>query len=94
MQRMATYHQTADELKTESEIIRIVQKDPARFEVLYRKYYAQVYLFVLKRVETQETARDITSQVFLKALSNVAKYRDMGLPFSAWLFRIARKGYC
>src|SRR5687768_5131333 len=90
MQTMAKYHQTADELKSEGGTIRLAQKEPAHFEMLYRKYYAQVYLFVLKRVESEETAGDITSQVFLKALTNIGKYRDMGLPFSAWLFRIAR----
>ena len=90
MQIMSTYHQTTDELQNEKEIIRLAQKDTAHFEVLYKKYYAQIYLFVLKRVEDQDKAKDITSQVFLKALTNLGKYRDMGVPFSAWLFRIAR----
>src|SRR6476661_2927177 len=90
MQKMASYHQTLDQINNEQDIIRHAQKDASYFGVLYRKYYTQVYLFVLKRVEGQDTAKDITSQVFLKALNNIGKYRDMGLPFSAWLFRIAR----
>ncbi|MBL7930606.1 MAG: sigma-70 family RNA polymerase sigma factor [Bacteroidia bacterium] len=48
------------------------------------------FLFILKRVESEEIAADITSQVFLKALSNLSKYKNMGFPFSSWLFRIAR----
>src|SRR4051812_826749 len=90
IQRTATYHQTADDLRDESSKIRAAQQDPAAFEALYKKYYSPVYLFVLKRIESNDEASDITSQVFLKALINLGKYRDMGVPFSAWLLRIAR----
>jgi RNA polymerase sigma-70 factor (ECF subfamily) len=44
---------------------------------------------VHRRIGDKETSADITSQIFLKALVNLKKYESRGLPFSAWLFRIA-----
>lgn len=84
------YHQTREQIDREAEQIRAAKGDPARFDVLYKKYFEQIFYFVLKRVETADTADDITSQTFLKALSKIGSYKDMGLPFSSWLFRIAR----
>ena len=36
-----------------------------------------------------DQAQDVTSQVFLKALTNLKKYQSRGLPFGSWLYRIA-----
>jgi RNA polymerase sigma-70 factor, ECF subfamily len=87
---LSPYHQTKEQLDQEKILIVEAQKDKAKFATLYKKYFEQIFLFILKRVESEDTAADITSQVFLKALINLPKYRDMGLPFSSWLFRIAR----
>jgi RNA polymerase sigma-70 factor, ECF subfamily len=75
----------------ESEIllIRKAQQDPAEFKPLYEKHYKRIFLFVLHRVREKELCADITSQVFLKALVNIGRYKQTGVPFSAWLFRIA-----
>lgn len=89
-QVLSPYHQTKEQLDQEKVLIQEAQKDKAKFAVLYKKYFEQIFLFVLKRVESEDAAADITSQVFLKALINLMKYKDMGLPFSSWLFRIAR----
>jgi RNA polymerase sigma-70 factor (ECF subfamily) len=87
---LTQYHQTEEQLSQEKILILDAQKDKAAFAPLYKKYFEQIFLFILKRVEGEDTAADITSQVFLKALLNITKYKDMGLPFSSWLFRIAR----
>ena len=84
------YHQNKEQLDEERFIISEAKKDSSKFAFLYKKYYEPIFLFVLKRVESEDTAADITSQVFLKALTNLSKYKDMGFPFSSWLFRIAR----
>lgn len=69
---------------------RAVSGDPAAFAALYDFYVEQIYRFILFRVGNEQTAEDLTSQVFLKAWDNVSSYQIRGLPFKAWLFRIAR----
>lgn len=87
---MSSYHQTKEQIDRDQALVREAKKDPARFGELYKKYHEQIFLFILKRVESEDTAADITSGVFLKALTHLSRYTDMGLPFSSWLFRIAR----
>ncbi len=41
-------------------------------------------------MDDEELAFDITSQVFMKALNNIGKYEYRGVPFSSWLYRIAK----
>jgi RNA polymerase sigma-70 factor, ECF subfamily len=71
-------------------IQRAVSGDPGAFAVLYDTYVEQIYRFVFFRVGVEQTAEDLTSQVFLKAWDNLSSYQIRGLPFRAWLFRIAR----
>lgn len=77
------------ELRDEEAMIRKSQADPEAFRPLYEKYFKRIFLFVHHRVGDKALTADITSQVFLKALLNVNKFSLRGLPFSAWLFRIA-----
>jgi RNA polymerase sigma-70 factor, ECF subfamily len=65
------------------------QADPQAFRPLYEKYFKKIFLFILHRVGDKQLASDLSSQVFLKALLHLKKYTFRGLPFSAWLFRIA-----
>ncbi len=85
-----TEYQNSD-LHQEQEAIDIrrSQTDPEAFKPLYEKYFKKIFLFVLRRVNEKEIARDITQQIFLKALNSIRKFQLRGLPFSAWLFRIA-----
>ncbi len=69
---------------------RAVSGDPDAFAALYDFYVEQIYRFILFRVGNEQTAEDLTSQVFLKAWNNLSSYQIRGLPFKAWLFRIAR----
>ena len=73
----------------EQELIERAKKNPEHFEVLYNVHFKSVFLFVLKRVGEENDAADITSQVFLKALTNLKRYKHLGAPFSAWLIKIA-----
>ncbi len=81
-------HNRLDEEREAIDIKRS-QTDPEAFKPLYEKYFKKIFLFTLRRVEEKELARDITQQVFLKALNSIRKFQLRGLPFSAWLFRIA-----
>lgn len=87
---ISPYHQSKEQIEQEQVLIAEAKKDSVKFAGLYKKYYEQIFLFILKRVESEDTAADVTSQVFLKALTSLSKYKDMGFPFSSWLFRIAR----
>ena len=73
----------------EENIILTSQSDPEAFRPLYEKYFKRIYLFLLHRVEDRSLAADLTSQVFLKALLHLKRFKFRGLPFSSWLFRIA-----
>lgn len=73
----------------EESAIRKAQEDPVHFKPLYEAYFRRIFRFVFHRVGEKDVAGDITSQVFLKALVNLKKFEFRGVPFSAWLFRIA-----
>jgi RNA polymerase sigma-70 factor (ECF subfamily) len=59
------------------------------FDALYLKYLKKVYTYIYYRVGNKEDAEDITESVFLHALLHLDRYQDRGIPFSAWLLRIA-----
>jgi RNA polymerase sigma-70 factor, ECF subfamily len=73
----------------EEKWIRKAIADTDSFRPLYEAYFKKVYLFVLHRVGDKDQAGDLTQQVFLSALTHISRYQFRGLPFSAWLFRIA-----
>lgn len=80
---------TDDALSAEWTEIRAAQADPRQFRPLYQRYYEQIFRYVFRRCEDEARAADISSQVFLKALKELPRYENRGLPFSAWLYRIA-----
>jgi RNA polymerase sigma-70 factor, ECF subfamily len=69
--------------------IEAAKMDPARFSVLYNRYYEPVFRFAYQRLNSKEIAADICAQTFLKALTHLSSYKDKGLPFVCWLYRIA-----
>jgi RNA polymerase sigma-70 factor, ECF subfamily len=73
----------------ERTLVAAAQADPARFEELYDRYVHRVYGFVSRRVGNRATAEDITSAVFEQALDHLPKFEWRGVPFAAWLIRIA-----
>ncbi len=77
------------DLPEEARQVEDSKKDPKKFEVLYERYFDQIFGFILNRVNDRNHTADLTSQTFLKALVNIEKFKFQGLPFSAWLYRIA-----
>lgn len=69
--------------------IQAAQKDPVAFRPLYNRYFEPVYRFIYRRTGDKVLADDLCSQVFLKAIQRLGKYTFKGVPFSAWLYRIA-----
>ena len=70
-------------------LVEAAQKDPSRFGDLYEVNFARVYAFVASRVHDRDAAQDLTSDVFHKALANLSRFEWRGVPFAAWLLRIA-----
>lgn len=83
------YNLTQEQILHDKECVEAAKKDPKKFDVLYNKYYEPILQFVFKRIEGKEASYDITAQVFLNAMINLSKYKFVGVPFSAWLYRIA-----
>lgn len=84
------YHQSNDRLREELDWIREAKRDPEKFGPLYTKYHEQIFRYVYQRMDDEELAFDVTSQVFVKAMNNLHKYEYRGVPFSSWLYRIAK----
>lgn len=84
-------HSTAEDVEDdEPSLIQAARLDPKAFGLLYQRYLTSIYRYLRARTPNEQAAADLTQQVFLKALASLPKYRPRGLPFAAWLFRIAR----
>src|ERR1700726_4016504 len=70
-------------------LIEAAQKDPARFAELYQNNFERVYAYIVRRVENRAETEDLASEVFHHALANLKRFEWRGIPFAAWLFRIA-----
>jgi RNA polymerase sigma-70 factor (ECF subfamily) len=74
----------------EAALVSAAQANPTAFDALYRRYLEPVYRYVRVQIPHLEDAADLTQQIFLQALDALPTYQARGLPFAAWLFRIAR----
>ena len=75
----------------EPELVRQAQQgEEAAFTALYQAHLDRVYRFLYLNTGHQQNAEDLTAQVFMKAWEKLGSYRERGVPFGAWLFRIAR----
>ena len=79
-------------LKNETDerlLVEAAQRDPSRFADLYESNFERVYAYVSRRLSDREAAQDVTSEVFHQALANLGRFEWRGVPFVAWLLRIA-----
>ena len=76
-------------LADERLLIEAAQQDPSRFAELYESNFHRVYAFIARRVRDRNEAEDITAEVFRQALMNLGRFEWRGVPFAAWLLRIA-----
>lgn len=70
-------------------LIEAAQGDPSRFADLYERNFHRVYAFIARRVRDRTETEDLTAEVFHQALSNIGRFEWRGVPFAAWLLRIA-----
>ncbi len=74
---------------SEEQQILAAQKDSKNFRFLYEANYEAIFRFLYRKANDEALAADLTSQTFIKALTNIHKFEYKGVPFSAWLYRIA-----
>jgi RNA polymerase sigma-70 factor (ECF subfamily) len=77
------------EAEDERQLIEAAQRDASRFAELYERNFERVYAFVVRRVRDRAEAEDVTSEVFHRALANLRRFEWRGVPFAAWLYRMA-----
>lgn len=77
------------EILHEYSILDRSKKDPQAFGELYEKYFDRIFSFIYRQTDDEVLTADLCSQTFLTALKNVDRYQFRGVPFSAWLYKIA-----
>ncbi len=72
-------------------LVEAAQRDPTRFADLYDQNFYRVYAYIARRVGDRHCAEDLTAEVFSEALAGIGKFEWRGVPFAAWLLRIASR---
>lgn len=70
-------------------LIEQAKDDPIAFGQLYERYVDRIYSYIYYRTGNQQDAEDLTARTFHKALDHIKRFDNRGVPFSAWLYRIA-----
>ena len=63
--------------------------DRGAFGELYERHVRRVYRYLLYMAKDVDVAEELTAETFLQALAAIHRYQRRGVPFSAWLLRIA-----
>lgn len=83
-----------DELAPEFDEQAVVEAarrgNQAALAKLYEHYFPRVYRYTSARLANSEDAEDVTEEIFLRIIDNLESFSFRGLPFGAWVFRIAR----
>jgi RNA polymerase sigma-70 factor (ECF subfamily) len=77
------------EFNEEEVLLRASQGDRDSFGLLYERYIDRIFNYVYYRTGNTHDAEDLTARVFQRAMNHIHNYTDRGVPFSAWLYRIA-----
>ncbi|NLE77512.1 MAG: sigma-70 family RNA polymerase sigma factor [Chloroflexi bacterium] len=74
---------------TDAELVAQAKEEADTFGLLYERYVDKIYSYLYYRTGSHEDAEDLTARTFYRALNSLGRYQERGLPFSAWLYRIA-----
>ena len=77
------------EIQHEYAILDRSKKEPKAFGELYEKYFDRIFNFIYRQTDDEDLTADLCSQTFLSALKNLDRYQFRGVPFSAWLYKVA-----
>lgn len=73
----------------ENELVELAKSDKQAFGELYQRYVKRIYNYIYYRTGNHHDSEDLTARVFMRAMAHIADYDNRGVPFSAWLYRIA-----
>ena len=76
-------------IREDDTLKRASQGDQEAFGLLYEQYVERIFNYVYYRTGNVHDAEDLTARVFYRAFNHIKNYTDRGVPFSAWLYRIA-----
>lgn len=74
---------------TDSELVAAAKEDKEAFGEIYERHLDKIYNYIYYRTGNQQDAEDLSAKVFYRALNHIGNYQDKGVPFQAWLYRIA-----
>jgi RNA polymerase sigma-70 factor (ECF subfamily) len=77
------------DLNDDAGLVAAAKAEPEAFGALYERYVKKIYSYLYYRTGNPHDAEDLTERVFQRAMLNLDRYTSRGLPFSAWLYRIA-----
>jgi RNA polymerase sigma-70 factor (ECF subfamily) len=76
---------------SDAELVKRAQAlDEEALTVIYETYHPRVLNYAVSQLRDPQTAEDVASEVMLKVLEAIGRYRFNGVPLAAWVFRIAR----
>jgi RNA polymerase sigma-70 factor (ECF subfamily) len=79
----------SDQGRDEQDLVRRAGSEAEAFGELYERHVKRIYNYIYYRTGNHHDAEDLTERVFQRAMRHVGEYEDKGVPFSAWLYRIA-----
>jgi RNA polymerase sigma-70 factor (ECF subfamily) len=74
---------------SDSELVELAKRNKEAFGVLYERYVEKIYKYIYYRTGNHHDAEDLTAGVFFRAMAHIENYTERGVPFQAWLYRIA-----
>ncbi|MEN8250906.1 MAG: sigma-70 family RNA polymerase sigma factor [Bacteroidota bacterium] len=85
----STYHKSKEEIQAELVQIEKAQRDPREFASIYNRYYDEIFIYISRKIGDYDMVGEVTSRTFTKCLMHIDRYKYKGVPFSAWLYKIA-----
>ena len=75
----------------DDELIQLTQNgDAEAFGELYQRYAHIIFRFIYSHLSERFEAEDLTEEVFLRVWRSLSNFREQGVPFLAYLFKVAR----
>jgi RNA polymerase sigma-70 factor, ECF subfamily len=82
-------HLSDSQLEEERQLILAAQRELSNFAILYERYADQIFAYCYTLTKNKELAQDVTAATFAKAMEELPRFEWRGVPYSAWLYRVA-----